>query len=372
MTLQDTDSITARVDLERSDCESKVGGSATQSPRHIEDENPAKLTSFSATTLSQSSDDSNARQVKAANEEVDRFLADGFSPLLDWIGPLMKEEADRGGQCLFITCNHSSRVLDAAGFRWYEHAATSMQVPCQKLPFTAPARLFGLQIERLAAALADHFSKLMFKVQVTRTPERYVRHTSIPAETKIFISWRTKAGFEAEMAEVRRTALQTPRSVAACSSITSSKACVSTNGQPSYQTAPLVEYDRTLQRLAASLFKSIKSRVQNKAKEYKGSYSISSARGSRTAAKIIIYQEGLGKINGDWPCLTDGVYVLVRPVSLKNPAFRGKTELHKLINPSGTIGIAPCHSERFCYFLLPDDNEKEQAADIIAACSRMP
>ena len=303
MTLRDTDTIPTRVDPELSECESKDSKDAAQSTRNLEGETPLDLPTFSAATLSQSSDESNARQLKAANDEVDRFLADGFNPLLDWIGPLMREEADRGGQAFFIHCNHSSRVLDAAGLRWYEHTATTRQAPCQKLPFTAPTCLFELQIERLAAALADHFSKLMFRVQVTRTPETYVRHTSIPPETKIFISWRTKAAFEAEMEEMRRrTSLLAPRSVAPSSSITRSKGCLSTSGEPSYQTAPLVEYDRTLQKLAASLFKSVKLRVGNKAKEFKGSYSISSARGSRTAAKIIIYQEGLGKVNGNWPC----------------------------------------------------------------------
>ena len=58
----------------------------------------------------------------------------------------------------------------------------------------------------------------------------------------------------------------------------------------------------------------------------------------------MIYETAKGKINGNDPLLSDGIYVLVRTKADEN----GRTR---------TIGVAPKHDERFAYFRLTMDND---------------
>ena len=124
--------------------------------------------------------------------------------------------------------------------------------------------------------------------------------------------------------------------------------------ETSYQTAPLAEYSPALLERAATLFRLVSERVGNaRAKEFKGSFSAIAASSDATAAKIVIYEAGKGKINGHDPQLADGVYVLIR--------VHGKVP--------HTIGVAPMHHERFAYFRLQDQQKLEELADFIAACA---
>jgi hypothetical protein len=63
-------------------------------------------------------------------------------------------------------------------------------------------------------------------------------------------------------------------------------------------------------------------------------------RQGSTAAKIIIYERSLGKENGDFPALEEGVYVLLR------------TRDHDL----DSLGVAPKHGER-CTFFKANDSD---------------
>ena len=123
----------------------------------------------------------------------------------------------------------------------------------------------------------------------------------------------------------------------------------------SYQTAPLVQYHSVLRQRASELFRRVGDLIgRSRVKEYKGSFSIFAASTDATAAKIVIYEAGKGKINGPDITLADGVYILVR-------ASGTPTTL--------TIGIAPKSDERFAYFrLIPEQNLNEMAA-FIAACA---
>jgi len=143
--------------------------------------------------------------------------------------------------------------------------------------------------------------------------------------------------------------------------------------EPSYQTAQLGAYDPVFQKLAVELFQRVEERVGNtKAKAYKGSYSILSSRGSQTAAKIIIYENGLGRMNGDWPSLPDGVYVLIRADGLiGDRIWSNVPQIAKILDRSRTIGIAPKHSERFAYFMLSKHDNKKQIADHIRKCAKV-
>ena len=124
--------------------------------------------------------------------------------------------------------------------------------------------------------------------------------------------------------------------------------------ETSYQTAPLVDYSPPFRQRAAALFRLVAERVgAARAKEFKGSFSVIAASSDATAAEIVIYEAGKGKINGHDPQLADGVYVLIR--------VHGKA--------GRTIGVAPMHHERFAYFRLADEQGLEEMADFIAACA---
>ena len=124
--------------------------------------------------------------------------------------------------------------------------------------------------------------------------------------------------------------------------------------ETSYQTAPLEDYRPELLERAGALFKRIVDRAgPSRAKQFKGSFSVFAASSDATAAKIIIYESGKGKVNGHDPGLTDGVYVLIR--------VHGAT--------GRTLGVAPMHHERFAYFRLIEAQPLDEMADFIASCA---
>jgi len=125
--------------------------------------------------------------------------------------------------------------------------------------------------------------------------------------------------------------------------------------ETSYQTVRLAEYDPALLRRASALFRLVAERVGiSRTREYPGSFSVLAASSDATAAKIMIYEAGKGKMNGPDLRFADGVYVLIR---LPGHAT------------GRTIGVAPKHHERFAYFRLMDDQDPAQMADFIAACA---
>jgi hypothetical protein len=124
--------------------------------------------------------------------------------------------------------------------------------------------------------------------------------------------------------------------------------------ETSYQTAPLVEYDPELRARAAALFRLVTERTgPSRVKQFTGSYSIFAASSDATAAKIVIYESGKGKINGFDPQLASGIYILIR--------VHGTT--------GRTIGVAPKHHERFAYFRLHESQALEEMADFIVSCA---
>lgn len=124
--------------------------------------------------------------------------------------------------------------------------------------------------------------------------------------------------------------------------------------ESSYQTAPLADYSPALRDRAAALFRLVVQRVgAARAKEHRGSFSVIAVSSDATAAKVLIYESGKGKINGADPQLVDGVYVLIR--------------VHR--TTGRTLGVAPAHHERFAYFRLHDGQGLDEMADFIAACA---
>jgi hypothetical protein len=128
---------------------------------------------------------------------------------------------------------------------------------------------------------------------------------------------------------------------------------------PSYQTAPLTHYNASFRKQADAIFEEMRALIGQRAKRYKGSYSILAKTSADTVAKIIIYQRGLGRENGVWPVLEDGVYVLVRTDGEAEPMiWQAETirsaGLGRPLDPDVTIGIAPRHERRFAYLRIAD------------------
>ena len=123
---------------------------------------------------------------------------------------------------------------------------------------------------------------------------------------------------------------------------------------PSYQTATLEEYNQDFQDLAERLFRETVALVgPDGSKKHQGTYGFPGQDGT-TAANIVIYQRNLGKSNGSFPMIRDGVYVLLR------------TKL----GAANTIGLAPKHEERFNYRRITEDDLESAAqeiADLISA-----
>lgn len=128
----------------------------------------------------------------------------------------------------------------------------------------------------------------------------------------------------------------------------------------SYQTAPLSTYSAENQRFAAEFYDKV-TQLGVGSKRYKGSYSIFGISSSETIAKVVICEEGKGKVNGKWH-VRPGVYVLIRAnggLGERNRSILATNGLLAVLPSSNTIGVAPAHGERFSYLRIDDTNLKQ-------------
>lgn len=144
--------------------------------------------------------------------------------------------------------------------------------------------------------------------------------------------------------------------------------------EPSYQTAPLTEYSSRLLRRAEELFEIVDQQIGQRAKRYKGSFTIGAQSSSETAAKIVIYRRGLGRENGAWPSLADGIYILVRcnggvGRAIWDSGLLRSSAYNQRLDPGQTLGIAPKHHERFAYFRLESEDETRAVAELLIECA---
>ena len=143
----------------------------------------------------------------------------------------------------------------------------------------------------------------------------------------------------------------------------------------SYQTAPLQAYSAVHQALAGRFYNRVVQIIgADKAHDYKGSYSVFASTSDATVGKVIIYESGKGKVNGDWPDLLDGVYALIRANDeigdrIWNELIPSRlpAELQHATRDR-SIGVAPSHTEQFAYIRVTDDN-LENAARYLAICA---
>jgi hypothetical protein len=128
---------------------------------------------------------------------------------------------------------------------------------------------------------------------------------------------------------------------------------------PSYQTAPLTHYHDSFRKQADAIFEEMRALFGQRAKRYKGSYSVLAKASTETVAKIVIYQRGMGRENGVFPILEDGVYFLTRIGAGSEPRmWEAKTirstDRDQPLDAGAMIGIAPRHEKRFAYFRIAD------------------
>ncbi len=150
--------------------------------------------------------------------------------------------------------------------------------------------------------------------------------------------------------------------------------------EPSYQTARLREYSAGFRSVAERIFSLTREKVpDSQTVEWPGSFSILATTTQETAAKIIVYENGQGKMNGTWPRLDDGVYVLVRVNGQvgehiwQNMSSNNSNPFYKLcrrMSQDLTLGIAPKHHERFAYFPVMAGESLQDIADLLHWCSK--
>lgn len=137
----------------------------------------------------------------------------------------------------------------------------------------------------------------------------------------------------------------------------------------SYQTVPLSAYSEQNQRAARQLCEMI-ARSGARTKRYKGSYSVFGISSQETVAKIVIYEDGKGKLNGDLHLLP-GVYALIRANGTsgeQNRAMLAANDLIAALPSSDTIGVAPAHGERF-HYLRTDDTNVNRCLEMLRICA---
>lgn len=140
------------------------------------------------------------------------------------------------------------------------------------------------------------------------------------------------------------------------------------NARYSYQTAALFTYNKDYQRTAKDLCEKT-AELGARARAHKGSYSILGTSSEETAAKIVIYEDGKGKMNGGLH-LRDGVYVLIRAngtAGQRNRTILAEKGLLTLLS-ADTIGVAPSHEQPF-HYLRVDDTNVNQCLELLRVCA---
>jgi hypothetical protein len=141
------------------------------------------------------------------------------------------------------------------------------------------------------------------------------------------------------------------------------------NDRHSYQTAPLSAYSEENQRTAEVLYEKI-ARLGARSRRHKGSFSFFGPSSPETVAKIVIYEDGKGKLNGGLN-LRHGTYLLIRAngtAGEQNRAALAENGLLATLPSSDTVGVAPAHGERFHYLRI-DETNANQCLELLRVCA---
>lgn len=140
----------------------------------------------------------------------------------------------------------------------------------------------------------------------------------------------------------------------------------------SYQTGRFSEYSAEFVNVA-DMLANLVQQTGNALVRYDGSYSIISPNTGETAAKILIYQQGVGRENRRPLALrNEGVYILVRRNGTVGPVIRASgLQTLSRTDSRDDIGVAPKHDERFGFFPVMAGEDLQQIADFLAQVSHL-
>src|SRR5438270_1506877 len=140
----------------------------------------------------------------------------------------------------------------------------------------------------------------------------------------------------------------------------------------SYQTGRFSEYSTEFVNVADRLANLLQQRQTGKpVARFEGSYSIISPNSGETSAKILIFQQGVGKVNlGPLALHNNGVYILVRRNGTVGPAVQAsRLAMLSRIDQRDEIGVAPKHAEQFGFFPIMAGENLQDIADFLAQVS---
>lgn len=142
----------------------------------------------------------------------------------------------------------------------------------------------------------------------------------------------------------------------------------------SYQTDRFSEYSAEFVNVAEALATLLQQQQTGKAVvRFPGSYSIISPNTGETAAKILIYQRGVGSENpGPIALQNEGVYILIRRNGDVGPAIQASgLQMLSRTHPNEDIGVTPKRDERFGFFPVMAGENLQQIASFLAQVSHL-
>lgn len=156
------------------------------------------------------------------------------------------------------------------------------------------------------------------------------------------------------------------------------------HGVPCYQTADIREYQREIGHEARNLFQLIHERLlsenaQSHCVARKGSFSIIATSTNETAAKIVMYQTGVGHWLGADPGWDPGVYVWVRAndgsgrqfeVAARDANFAHRWVLTRF-ETNRAVSVAPNPNKHFYYFRMSAEDDRSRIAQLLAFCATL-
>jgi hypothetical protein len=296
-----------------------------------------------------------ARQRQTADDEYEAFFNAGYPNFTQWVESLVEKSANFGGRFLMLTFDNSSGIVTAATPGPGDNVTpNSYALPISQSP-----------VQRVAAALVEHFEKANFEVRQTRQESSCSRTGAhfAPALDCLDILW-AEPKKRSERAEA--FGAQNTRPL-----WTVQPADTVSDRRKTYQTAPLTDYLPEFQTRAWKLFGKIRQSVgENKTKAYKGSFSVVSAVAHQTIAKIIIFENGLGKAHGDFRDFADGVYLLVRvSEAVGERIWSANPDSLRWMDRESMIGVGHNHTEAFAYRLVSgEEDEDETIAHMLRDC----
>lgn len=102
--------------------------------------------------------DYEVRQLQAANDQYDDFLNRGYPNFVQWVESLVEKSATFGGHFLLLTFDNSTGIVTATT----PEPREILPPQSYALPISQSA------VQRLVTALADHFQRAEFRVQMSR------------------------------------------------------------------------------------------------------------------------------------------------------------------------------------------------------------